>query len=288
MRWTVLLLALAACGTVESVGKGIFESKTGVDADRAATAAKKLSKSFEDMTPEQEYYLGRAVAAEVLAGTPVVSDPAAVAYLNRVGELVAQASARPAVYGGYHFFLLDADEPNALAAPGAFIFVNRGLMRACASEDELAGVLAHEVAHVAHRHGMRMIQKSERANALLELGVAEAMDSTDAGVVAKALGDLATEFTSTLVTHGYSREFEEEADVDAVSVLREVGYQPGALPDLLDRLGRSGGSGGGLLADHASLERRCAKLRSVTASWPEPAIPETRQRRFDVAHAAIK
>ncbi len=283
-----LLLAAAACGTVESVGKDLFESKTGVDADRATATAKKLAKSFEDMTPEQEYYLGRAVAAEVLAATPAVGDAATAAYVNRVGQAVAQASARPDVYGGYHFFVLDADEPNALAAPGAFIFVNKGLVRACASEDELAGVLAHEVAHVAERHGLRMIQKSERADALLQLGVAEALESTDAAVVAKALGDLAAEFTGTLVKHGYSREFEKEADLDALGLLKDVGYRPQALPDLLDRLGGGETKGGSLFADHASLSRRRDDLRAAVAGWPEPAVAEARKRRFAAAHDALR
>jgi predicted Zn-dependent protease len=287
-----LLLAAAACETVdkglEKVGvKDAFKSETGVDADRAAAAAKKLSKSFEDMTPEQEYYLGRAVAAEILAATPVAGDAETVAYVNRVGQAVAQASARPDVYGGYHFFVLDADEPNALAAPGAFIFVNRGLVVACASEDELAAVLAHEVAHVARRHGLRMIQKSERTDALLELGVAEALESTDVAVVAKALGDLAAAFTGTLVKHGYSREFEREADLDAVTLLSDVGYRPQALPDLLARLD-TGASGGSLFSDHESLGRRRDDLRVAVAGRPEPAVTEARKRRFVAAHDALR
>jgi predicted Zn-dependent protease len=290
MRRTALalLLAAAACGTVESVGKDLFKSETGVDADRAADAAKKLSKSFEEMTPEQEYYLGRAVAAEILAATPAVAYEAALAYVNRVGQLVAQASARPDVYGGYHFFVLDAEEPNALAAPGAFIFVNRGLVRACASEDELAAVLAHEIAHVARRHGVRMIQKGERADALLELGVAEALESSDTALVAKALGDLAAGFAGTLVKHGYSREFEKEADLDAAALLRDVGYRPQALPDLLGRLEGAGEEGGGLLSDHASLRRRREDLRGTVAAWPAPAVAEARERRFAAALGSLR
>lgn len=283
-----LVLAAAACGTVESVSKGIFESETGVDADRAATAAKKLSKSFEDMTPEQEYYLGRAVAAEILAVTPVVGDAATVAYVNRVGQTVAQASAMPDVFGGYHFFVLDADEPNALAAPGAFVFVNRGLVRACETEDELAGVLAHEVSHVARRHGMRMIQRSERAGALLELGVAEGLESGDAAVVAKALGDLAKEFAGTLLKHGYSREFENDADRDAVAILRDVGYRPQALPDLLGRLGGGDAGGGSLFSDHESLEARRNGLGKAVAGWPEPLVTDARTRRFVAARDALR
>jgi predicted Zn-dependent protease len=289
----IALLLVAGCDTVnkglEKVGvKDEVKSETGVDVDRALTAAEKLSKSFDDMTPEQEYYLGRAVAAEILGSTPVVADAEVVAYLNRVGQTVAQASARPDVYGGYHFFLLDAKDANALAAPGAFIFVNKGLLEACATEDELAGVLAHEVSHVARRHGLRMIQKSERTDALVELGVAEGLESTDAAVVAKALGDLATAFTGALLKHGYSREFEKEADLDAVTLLREIGYRPQALGDLVARLDARSEGGGGAFADHASLGRRGADLRAATGKWPEPAVTEARRRRFDAAHDALR
>jgi len=293
MRCLLLaLLAAAGCGTVDkgldAVGaKDVFRSKTGVDAGQAAAAAKKLSKSFEEMTPEQEYYLGRAVAAEILATTPVVGDTEAVAYLNRVGQVVAQASARPDVYGGYHFFLLDTEEANALAAPGAFIFVDRGLVRACATEDELAGVLAHEVSHVVRRHGVRMIQRSERTDALL--GAAEALEGNDTAMLAKALGDLATELTGTLLKHGYSREFEKEADLDAVTLLREIGYRPQALPDLLERMDQaSAGGGGSAFADHASLGRRLGELREATAKWPEPPVTEARKQRFSAALGALR
>lgn len=134
----------------------------------------------------------------------------------------------------------------------------------------------------------RMIQKSERADALLQLGVAEGLESTDAAVVAKALGDLAAEFTGTLVKHGYSREFEKEADLDAVAILRDVGYRPQALPDLLDRLAGGSEKGGSLFADHASLSRRRDDLRAEVAGWPAPAVTDARKRRFAAAHDALR
>ena len=106
-----------------------------------------------------------------------------------------------------------------------------------------------------------MIQKSERTDALLE-GVAVGLDSADAGVAGKALGDLATEFTSTLAKHGYSREFESEADLDAVTLLRDVGYRPQAMPDLLARLdGEAKGGGGAFSLNQGPGRRSGGRMR---------------------------
>jgi len=218
----ILLLAAAACETVdkglETVGlKSKVESETGVSTDPVVKAAKALSKSFEEITPEQEYFIGRAVAAEILAREAVLEDDAATAYVNRVGQTVAQASLRPEVFGGYHVILLESDEVNALAAPGAFLFVTRGLLRRCKTEDELAAVLSHEVIHIERQDGIRMIRQSERFQALVDLGLEEALQSGDVGVLRDALDKIASELATTLLTHGYSRAIESEADVIAAA-----------------------------------------------------------------------
>ena len=154
-----------------------------------------------------ELELGARQAKTVRDDMGLLAEGALTAYVRRIGERLAAESPRRDV--PYAFHVVDTPEPNAFAIPG-HVYLTRGMLALLNDEDELAGVLAHEVAHVAERHGLRMIQKSERADALLQLGVAEALDSTDAAVVAKALGDLAAEFTGTLVKHGYSREFEDQ------------------------------------------------------------------------------
>jgi predicted Zn-dependent protease len=287
----VLLAALAACGTIDETLKktGLkdrVESETGVDADPVLDAGKSLRESFEEITPEQEYWIGRAVAAEVLATTPVLDDDAANAYVNRVGQAVAQASDRPEVFGGYHFFILDTADVNALAAPGAFIFVTRGLLKQCRTEDELAAVLAHEVMHVANRHGVEMIRTSKRADALVDLGVSQAMKSGDVAVLGRALDDMAAELAGTLVKHGYSRSLERASDAGALVILARVGYRTRALPELLARL--DAGEGGSLLATHESLVDRRTQLEAPAARYPERTVTAERKARFDAALAAAR
>jgi len=287
-----LLLALLLAGC-EAVDKGLeitgvkhkVESETGVDVDPAIEAAKALHHSFEEITPEQEYYIGRAVAAEVLARTPVLEDDIGTAYVNRVGQTLAQASDRPDVFGGYHVILLDSDDVNALAAPGAFLFVTRGLLRCCRTEDELAAVLAHEVAHIARRDGMRMIQQSERFQALVDLGVEEALEAGNVGVLKNALDRIASEFATTLLQHGYSRSLEKQADLDALALLDRVGYRATALKDLLGRLDAEtgGGEGTSLLATHAALSQRAKVVVGELSRYPSRGDSPARQARFDAA-----
>ncbi len=286
------LLLVAVAGGCDSVGKGLetigvkkVESETGVSMEPAVKAAKALTKSFEEITPEQEYYIGRAVAAEVLAREAVLEDDALTAYVNRVGQTVAQASGRPDVFGGYHVILLETDDVNALAAPGAFLFVTRGLLRQCRTEDELAAVLAHEVIHIERQDGIRMIRQSERFQALVDLGLEQALESGDVAVLREALGKMASELATTLLTSGYSRSIEGEADLRALGLLDRVGYRPAALKELVARLDAAAGGtkGSSLFASHDSLAEREEALSKELPRYPARADAPARQARFEAA-----
>src|SRR5215510_3183280 len=139
-----LILGLSSgCSTVSQVG-GIVGQATGfVSADQAKSitqSAQALEKTFQDITPEQEYYIGRSVAATVLGTYKPFDIEQANAYLNLLGQTVAQFSLKPETFGGYHFLLLDTDEVNAFAAPGGLILISRGMVRCCQNEDELVAV----------------------------------------------------------------------------------------------------------------------------------------------------
>ena len=116
-------------------------------------AASTACRSAPKLNESQEYFMGRAVAALAIEKSQLyTSDAALERYVSLVGHSVAFESDRPETYKGYTFGVLDADEPNAFCAPSGFIFVTKGLLKQMKSEDELAGVLAHEIAHVALRH----------------------------------------------------------------------------------------------------------------------------------------
>ena len=140
----LLGLCLCICGCV-SASSAISVATSTIH------AAPKLAKSAEDFTPDQEYYLGRGVAATLLGQYRALRTPAANEYLNLLGQSLAKYSTKPNTFGGYRFLLLDTPEINAFAAPGGLILVTRGLAQCAANEDELAAVLAHEIAHVQLR-----------------------------------------------------------------------------------------------------------------------------------------
>ncbi|HHF43560.1 MAG TPA: peptidase M48, partial [Candidatus Aminicenantes bacterium] len=100
--------------------------------------AKALRSSFADITEEEEYYIGRSVAATILATYPALNNSRLTRYVNRVGQAVGVYSDRPEIFAGYHFLVLDSNEINAMAAPGGFIFITKGLLRLCRNEDMLA------------------------------------------------------------------------------------------------------------------------------------------------------
>jgi predicted Zn-dependent protease len=231
-----LLLVLSSCETIQSSLDDLNINVESEDVKNIAESAKAVGKSFEDITPEQEYYIGRAVGATILDQYDpyVAEDP--TTYINLLGQSLALFSDRPETFGGYHFLILDSDEINAFAAPGGFIFISRGLLRCANSEDAVAAVLAHEIGHVQEKHGLKAIKKSRVSSALAGLA------KTTAGTVMTddQLDDLTTIFdntigdiTSTLIDSGYSQLQEREADMDAIKILKRSGYNPYALIDLL-------------------------------------------------------
>src|SRR5262249_13609731 len=153
---TLLLLALpvAACASVLNA----LEQMTGEDTaeGKLIRGANRLRKSFQDLDPSEGHYIGRSVAAQILAMPqyPLLQDGRITAYVNRVGQaIVLQNDGVRHTFDDYHFAVLDTAEVNAFGCPGGIVLVTRGLVQDTASEDELAAVLAHEVAHVTLRHG---------------------------------------------------------------------------------------------------------------------------------------
>ncbi|MBW2091638.1 MAG: hypothetical protein JRI34_05880, partial [Deltaproteobacteria bacterium] len=154
-RWTflglgaapALSLFISSCATTMTATSKITTTigvKAGaLDEEKAEAIQKEVTeaaKSFRDFTPEQEYYIGRAVGATILNQYRPYEEPEANLYLNLLGQTLAQFSELPETFNGYHFLILDADDINALSAPGGLIFVSRGLLRCCEHEDALAAV----------------------------------------------------------------------------------------------------------------------------------------------------
>jgi predicted Zn-dependent protease len=287
------LVLVSGCSTVSQVG-GIVGQATGVmNADQAEAmtkSAQAIEKTFEDITPQQEYYIGRAVAATVLVTYQPFDREEANAYLNLLGQTAAQFSTKPETFGGYHFLLLETDEVNAFAAPGGLILVSRGMVRCCKSEDELVAVLAHEITHVDHQHGLKAIRKGRLTSALTTLGAAagSSLAGGQLAEVTKAFEGSITDITSTMMNSGYSRTTEFEADKGAVAIMKKMGYNPAALITMLQQMqGQLKADSHGFGKTHPSPEVRIAELKKVIGNEAQAVTSPVRQQRFQKAMGGV-
>jgi predicted Zn-dependent protease len=289
-------LALTGCQAVKQGAADIIASTGKVsqeDAQAIVKTADVLRSTFADITEEEEYYIGRATAALILSKYKPYRSAALNAYVNTMGTAVAYNSDRPETYAGYHFLVLDTDEVNAMAAPGGFIFVTKGLVMRCGDEETLAAILAHEIGHVAARHGLQSIKKSRLIDAFKVIGsqASQRFDSEEltklTGIFEGVLGDI----VATLVERGYDRKFEYEADELALSYTVRTGYSPGGLAEFLVGMEehKPSGPAAGWFKTHPSPADRLARVKSETAALGAvPAKLDVRTARFAAAVKSLR
>jgi predicted Zn-dependent protease len=177
------------------------------------------------MSVEDEVELGKKEHAKIISQFGVYKDRELQAYINKVGQRVAEHATRPEI--GYVFTILDDDMINAFALPGGFIYVTRGMLTHMNSESELAAVLGHEIAHVTEKHALQRENRSKGINVLNTLLVAVSGQ--------RELYDLGNMFGGVLLS-GYSREFELEADEVGATFMAKAGYSPLAMLDTIEIL----------------------------------------------------
>ena len=268
-----LLLALIV--VLAPVQASAFEFDMN-DLGKLVDAGSSLIKSYEDLTPEQEYYLGRAVTARLLKRFKTVKMPKTHAYLQFIINYLVQFSSRPETYGGYHVQILKSENAGAYSAPGGYILVTTTLLKNCASEDELAGVLAHEIAHISLQHGLAAIKQAHLTKAGATLG--EMMMEKQGGSakqlqsLTKTFGASVEDIVKTLIDSGYSVSQETESDEVAALILSRAGYSPSALADIVGKIAsaESGKSSGGSLnlnkafsKTHPGGEKRAVSIQQL-------------------------
>jgi predicted Zn-dependent protease len=276
-------LPLAACAAVmnaleEATDENTVEGKLLRGANRAR-------KSFQDLDPSEEHYIGRSVAAQILAMPAYRLDPdeELTAYVERIGHgIVATNDKVRRPFLDYRFALLATDEVNAFACPGGLILVSRGLIGKTRSEDEMAAILAHEIAHVTLRHGVAAIQKANLAQAFTYLlgGAAQAtMSQEDLDKLTNLFDSSIDDIVQTLITNGYSRESEAEADALGREFLIATGYDPQGLERVLHNMEGDGGHGG-MFATHPAPKDRIESLGAPAPYSADPVASTRRQQRF--------
>ncbi len=272
--------ALSSVGTAVGEASGAITPAQGESIRKSAVA---VGKTFEDITPEQEYYIGRTVAATILSSCKPCLNPTVNDYPNLLGQTLARFSDLPETFGGYHFLVMDTEEVNAFAAPGGLIMISRGMLRCCKSEDALAAVLAHEIGHVQNRHGLQAIKKGRLTAALTTLAAegAKSFGGEQLAELTQAFENSIADITATLMNSGYSRAFERQADQAAVAILKRSGYDPRALVEMLEEMKQHLQPGGRDFArTHPAPESRIADIRKLIGSHRAPPAPPARQARF--------
>ena len=177
---------------------------------------------------EREVALGNQIAANVNARVPLVQDAPLNVYINELGRMIAMRSERPDLQ--YRFYIVDSDGVNAFALPGGHIYVNRGLIERTRNVSELAGVLAHEIGHVAARHGAESMQRYMRTSSMS--GLMYRMILGREPLLDQEVLQVGTHLWSA----AHSRADEAEADQLAVRYLIDTGVDPRGMLTLFTSL----------------------------------------------------
>ncbi|NOR14837.1 MAG: M48 family metalloprotease [Candidatus Aminicenantes bacterium] len=285
---TLVVFCLSDCAAIENQ----IESMTRVEVSESDKQAivkttKALRDSFSDITEEEEYYIGRSVSAMILARYPANQNQALNTYVNKVGNAVAVFSDRPEIYAGYHFIVLNTDEVNALAAPGGFIFITKGLLKRCRDEEMLGCILAHEVGHVSAKHGLRSIKKSRLVDAFKIMGqeATRKYGPQELAQLTSVFEDVLGDIAEKLIENGYDRKYEYEADKLGARVGALTGYNPHGLVDFLQTMvDEPGALDKGWFKTHPSAQDRIKRVQKEIGKLKgKPVTQKVRTSRFQQA-----
>jgi predicted Zn-dependent protease len=224
-----------------------------------------LLLQFSLVSVEQEIEIGKQVNAQVRKEMPELRDAEVTAYVRGLGRrLVAQASG--ARYP-YSFGVVDYREINAFALPGGPVWLHRGVLQAASNESQIAGVLAHEIAHIAQRHSAGQLTKATMTNWGLGLLGAVLGNSAGAGAAQAAAG-----FLANGVFLKFSRDDEREADEVGLQIMRRAGWDPRGMIELFEVLrreaGRDPGSVEEFMSSHPAPQDRIARLQKAIGRTP--------------------
>lgn len=240
------------------------------------------------LNPNQEVVLGRQSTSKMEAQYGgFYPDSALQNYVTQVGQRIVQRSSAsqapsPNSHYPYEFHLLkDPQTINAFALPGGPVFMTVGLLRRLKSEAQLAGVLGHEIGHVVARHGAQHLAKQQLGGALVNaIGIAASDNAQDARRAA-----LLAQAVNQMVSLKYGREDELQADQLGFRFMREAGYNPQGILELMQILGasRQGGAPPEFFSTHPNPENRLQRLKSlITQAYPNgvPANLEEGRDKF--------
>jgi beta-barrel assembly-enhancing protease len=202
------------------------------------------------MSDGQETNMGAQINQQLGGQVKISRNQAATNYVDRIGQRLARTSSRPNIK--YTFQVVEDDAINAFATMGGFVYINTGLLKIADNEAQLAGVMGHEIGHIAGRHGLQQMKQAALAQGL----------STAIGVNNDKLVQLGAQVFLTLPN---SRQDEYDADRQGLSMIVQTGYAPSAMPEFMKKLMR-GNSPPEFLSSHPAVPERVANLQRMIPS----------------------
>ena len=180
------------------------------------------------ISQQQEIQMGQEYAQQINAQLPIIQDPELNRYINVLGDSIARLTSRADL--NWHFFIVDAQEVNAFAVPGGYVYVNRGLIQRADQMDELAGVLGHEIGHVVKRHTVKQMEKAQGAN----VGVTLACILTS--ICNSQVAGAAINIAGGAVFARFSRQDEAQADDEGFNNVVRAGISPVGMVTMFRKL----------------------------------------------------
>lgn len=256
-----------ALGNADKLKKGLDTAKD----------ASKVMKGLAGIGPEEERLIGDSVSLEIVGKYGgLVRDEATMRRVNLVGRALARYSDRPGL--DWRFGVLDSATVNAFSAPDGYVFITRGLYALAETDDTLAAILGHEIAHITGKHALRIVQRGELLSGLGSQVVKRSGNTREVEAQLQQFNLGVTEITKTLFEKGFDPQTEYAADQTGRQLAVVTGYAPGGLRAVLARLQQIPAGPQKIFSTHPPLSERIRRLpaESATAaarSGPTPGTP---------------
>src|SRR5438094_8349891 len=223
----------------------------------AADSRTKLKPGWNLFSQQQDIEMGRESAKQAEMQLPLLNDRQAAGYIDTLGKQLAAHA--PGDKYPFQFKIVNDTAINAFALPGGFVYINRGAIEAADSENQIAGVMAHEIGHVVLRHGTNQVSKAYLAQAPLQI-LGGALGSNSIGSV---LAQLGVGFGLNSLFLKYSRDAESQADLMGTQILHDSGHDPKEMVELFEKIQAEtkGGRATQFLSDHPNPENRISNVQ---------------------------
>jgi len=278
---TALLVAPVAFA---QFGLDLSKVTKGIEAGKDLA---KAGKGVVGIGPQEERKLGEAVALEIIGRFGgLVRDEAVMHRVNLIGRGLARYSSRPNL--DWQFAVLDSDTVNAFSAPGGLVFITRGLYEQADSDDVLAGILGHEIAHITNKNALKIVQRGDFAAGTKGFLLKRSSDVREANAavsqvsqVGSMLGFDVMALTKKMFESGFDAPTEFTADRDGRALAMSTGYAPGGLRAALQHLHDDGENRKTMFSTHPPLTERLKKLPKD----PAPPVPDADAKDQPVGEA---